>query len=117
LNGNSSNVGAFLSHYIFPGGYLATVNQLLTSIHAGSKGSLEVDGVQSIGPHYIKTLECWRKNFMHNWQTIRSSFISKTPGATADDIEHFRRRWLVSYQSPLGSSSAFHRSILVTNIF
>jgi cyclopropane-fatty-acyl-phospholipid synthase len=93
---DSSNVGAFLDHYIFPGGYLPTVNQLLTSIHNGSQGNLEIETVQSIGPHYIKTLQCWRENFTRNWDAIRESFVAKHGDVTEKEIEAFRRKWVVS---------------------
>ncbi|KFA52036.1 hypothetical protein S40293_02908 [Stachybotrys chartarum IBT 40293] len=93
-NGKKSNVGAFLDRYIFPGGYLPTINQLLTCIHTGSKGTLEVDHVQNIGTHYIKTLQYWRENFQGNWEIIRASFLTKNSTATEDEIEHFRRRWV-----------------------
>lgn len=90
-------MGAFLDRYIFPGGYLPTVNQLLSSIHAGSQGTLEIETVQSIGPHYIRTLACWREKFLENWETIRASFVSKSPSVTEEEIEAFRRRWVVRF--------------------
>ncbi len=96
IHDRPENVGAFLDRYIFPGGYLPSINQLLTSIHTGSGGSLEVECVQSIGPHYIKTLQCWRENFLRNWDFIRSSFVAKHAGLTEEEIEFFRRRWIVS---------------------
>jgi cyclopropane-fatty-acyl-phospholipid synthase len=89
-----SNVGAFLDRYIFPGGYLPTVNQLLTSIHAGSHGQLEVETVQSIGPHYIRTLQRWRENFLQNWDAIKADFVAKHSTATEGEIEAFRRKWV-----------------------
>jgi len=46
----------FISKYIFPGGHLPTVSQLVESIAKGSKGSLIVEGVENIGGHYAKTL-------------------------------------------------------------
>ncbi|KAN0101526.1 cyclopropane-fatty-acyl-phospholipid synthase [Hyaloscypha variabilis] len=94
IHSKLSHVGGFLDKYIFPGGYLPTINQLLTSIHAGSQGTLEVETVQSIGPHYIKTLQCWREKFLRNWETIKQSFVAKHQHATEDDIEAFRRRWI-----------------------
>lgn len=69
------------------------MNQLLTSIHAGSHGDLEVETVQSIGPHYIKTLQTWRENFLQNWAAIRASFVAKHGEATDGEIEAFRRKW------------------------
>jgi cyclopropane-fatty-acyl-phospholipid synthase len=89
-------VDTFIDRYIFPGGYLPTIKQLLSAIHAGSKGGLEVETVQNIGPHYIRTLQCWRESFITNWATIRKNFLEKHKMATEDDVEFYRRRWLVS---------------------
>jgi cyclopropane-fatty-acyl-phospholipid synthase len=88
-------VDNFIDRYIFPGGYLPNINQLLASIHNGSRGGLEVESVQSIGPHYIRTLQCWRENFDTNWETIRADFVSKNPSATDFTIEAYRRQWMV----------------------
>ncbi|KAF2119539.1 Mycolic acid cyclopropane synthetase-domain-containing protein [Lophiotrema nucula] len=61
----------FIDRYIFPGGYLPPINGLLGSIQQGSKGELEVESVESIGPHYIKTLRLWGEKFEQNWPSIR----------------------------------------------
>jgi cyclopropane-fatty-acyl-phospholipid synthase len=100
-------LGHFLDRYIFPGGYLPTVHLLLLSIHDGSKGQLEVESVQSIGPHYIKTLQCWRENFERNWEeSIRADFWEKNGGnATELQTEAFRRKWVASW---LPSSFPLH---------
>ncbi|KAK5992106.1 Tuberculostearic acid methyltransferase UfaA1 [Cladobotryum mycophilum] len=91
-------VDTFIDRYIFPGGYLPSVNQLLTSVHNGSGGKLEVETVQSIGPHYIKTLQCWRQNFERNWEEIRADFVSKHQDAVENDIEAYRRQWMYYFQ-------------------
>ncbi|EGR45034.1 uncharacterized protein TRIREDRAFT_68924 [Trichoderma reesei QM6a] len=91
-------VDNFIDRYIFPGGYLPNINQLLASIHNGSRGGLEVESVQSIGPHYIRTLQCWRENFDTNWETIRADFVSKNPSATDFTIEAYRRQWMYYFQ-------------------
>jgi cyclopropane-fatty-acyl-phospholipid synthase len=46
----------FIRTYIFPGGHLPTVTQLVDSINKGSGGELVVDAIENIGPHYAKTL-------------------------------------------------------------
>lgn len=93
---NSPKVDTFIDRYVFPGGYLPTIKQLLAAIHAGSKGTLEIEAVQNIGPHYIRTLQCWRENFDKNWDSIRKSFAERHEEASEDDIEFYHRRWLVS---------------------
>jgi cyclopropane-fatty-acyl-phospholipid synthase len=52
----------FIRRYIFPGGHLPAVTQLVSAITAGSHGAL-VDGVKNIGPYYAKTLRLWRGAF------------------------------------------------------
>lgn len=89
----------FLDRYIFPGGYLASVARLLNAIEVGSKGDLEIECVQSIGPHYIKTLRSWRENFLRNWPAIREEYEESRRGkGDADgkiaehEVEAWRRR-------------------------
>ncbi|PHH62988.1 hypothetical protein CDD81_6413 [Ophiocordyceps australis] len=92
------DICTFIDRYVFPGGYIPTVNQLLRSIHDGSGGTLEIDSVQSIGPHYIHTLQCWRQNFLHNWERIRQDFVTRSQEASEQDIEAYRRRWLYYFE-------------------
>jgi cyclopropane-fatty-acyl-phospholipid synthase len=47
---------------------------------------LEVRTVQSIGPHYAKTLRTWRKNFLANWDS------SIKPMLLRRKIEHHKVR-------------------------
>ncbi|PTB68462.1 cyclopropane-fatty-acyl-phospholipid synthase [Trichoderma citrinoviride] len=97
-NSTGGTVENFIDRYIFPGGYLPSINQLLTSIHNGSQGHLEVETVQSIGPHYIRTLQCWRENFDANWESIRQDFVAKNASATETAIEAYRRQWVYYFQ-------------------
>ena len=89
----------FLDRYIFPGGYLASVARLFNAIEVGSKSDLEIECVQSIGPHYIKTLRSWRDNFLRNWPAIREEYEESRKGkgdsdrkVTEHEIEAWRRR-------------------------
>ncbi|PHH85699.1 hypothetical protein CDD83_58 [Cordyceps sp. RAO-2017] len=90
---SSPNLDTFIGRYIFPGGYLHSSHDLLEAIHAGSQGALQVETVENIGPHYVRTLRCWRQNFLRNWPATRTVFIDKNPDATEADVEAFRRRW------------------------
>ena len=75
----------FIRKYIFPGGHLPSVAQLIASINAGSKGHLIVDNVSNIGPHYARTLRTWKENFLSNFATFRAELKG--------DPEAFRRKW------------------------
>jgi cyclopropane-fatty-acyl-phospholipid synthase len=98
----------FIRRYIFPGGHLPTVTQLLTSIRAGSTpkspaGStarLIPESIENIGPHYAKTLRLWRQQFMQSFTTkIRPALLSehegdrKGKGMKEEDVDLFRRKW------------------------
>ncbi|KUJ23259.1 cyclopropane-fatty-acyl-phospholipid synthase [Mollisia scopiformis] len=101
LHNNAKSVDNFLDRYIFPGGYLASVARLLNAIEVGSKGDLEIECLQSIGPHYVRTLRSWRENFLKNWPAIREEFEESRKGkgdadgkVTEQEVEAWRRRWI-----------------------
>lgn len=93
----------FIRRYIFPGGHLPTITQLLDAIRAGSSSNshaaqLIPESVENIGPHYAKTLRLWRQNFMQNFSSkIKPALIAehsengKRMGE--EDVEVFRRKW------------------------
>ncbi|KAL9089953.1 MAG: hypothetical protein Q9165_005482 [Trypethelium subeluteriae] len=107
----------FIRRYIFPGGHLPTVSQLVAAITAGSRNQLIVNSVENIGPHYAKTLRIWKQNFMRNFDAeIKPALQSdekseprevdgyigdgtrreegkKDTGMTKAEIETFRRKW------------------------
>lgn len=86
----------FIQKYIFPGGHLPTVSQLVGSIERGSKGSLIVDDLLNIGGHYAKTLRRWREKFERNFQSrIKPALLNEHEGMTDRDVELFRRKWEV----------------------
>ena len=87
----------FIRKYIFPGGHLPTVSQLVGCIERGSKGTLVVDSLLNIGGHYAKTLRLWREKFERNFESkIRPGLLSEHEGMTQKDVELFRRKWQVS---------------------
>ncbi|PHH72158.1 hypothetical protein CDD80_4737 [Ophiocordyceps camponoti-rufipedis] len=83
----------FLARYIFPGGHLHTIHDLLTAMNDGSDHQLEVETVESIGPHYVRTLQHWQKRFESNWLSTREVLLKTRPDANEDVIEAYRRRW------------------------
>lgn len=87
----------FIRKYIFPGGHLPTVSQLVDSINKGSKGLLVVDAVENIGPHYAKTLRIWREGFESQFDNrVRPALLTEHEGMTESDVALFRRKWQVS---------------------
>ncbi|KAF2180064.1 cyclopropane-fatty-acyl-phospholipid synthase [Zopfia rhizophila CBS 207.26] len=85
----------FIRRYIFPGGHLPTVSQLVSSITSGSNGTLIVDNVENIGPHYAKTLRLWRTRFLENWEgEIKGKLLEEKSGDMDEETaEVFKRKW------------------------
>ncbi|KAF7880313.1 uncharacterized protein EAF02_007159 [Botrytis sinoallii] len=89
-----SKIDTFMERYIFPGGYLPTVREIIERLEAGSTGSLELESVQSIGPHYVRTLRLWRENFIQNWDETKLLYMKERGDMTLLDLETFQRRWI-----------------------
>lgn len=88
----------FIRKYIFPGGHLPTISQLVGSIERGSKGTLIVDSLLNIGGHYAKTLRLWRQKFETNFDSeIKPALMEEHEGMKEKDVELFRRKWQVSH--------------------
>ncbi|KAI9848082.1 MAG: hypothetical protein M1837_001184 [Sclerophora amabilis] len=84
----------FIRKYIFPGGHLPTVSQLVESINKGSNGTLVIDRIENIGGHYAKTLRLWNQKFMQNFEArIRPALLDEHPEMTYRDADLFRRKW------------------------
>ncbi|KAJ4368017.1 hypothetical protein N0V83_006372 [Neocucurbitaria cava] len=86
----------FIRRYIFPGGHLPAVSELVASIHSASSGALVVDSIENIGPHYAKALRLWREAFLDKWASkIKPLLIEEKRGQGMDDegAEVFRRKW------------------------
>ncbi len=87
---------SFINHYIFPGGYLPSVTQLLNHISAESKGTLIVEKVENIAGHYSKALRLWKEAFLQNFDShIRPALKKEHKGMTEEEIEVFKRKWEV----------------------
>ncbi|KAH7171517.1 Mycolic acid cyclopropane synthetase-domain-containing protein [Dactylonectria macrodidyma] len=84
----------FINHYIFPGGYLPSITQLLNHISQQSQGTLIIENVENIGGHYAKALRLWKEEFLGNFEEeIRPALIKKHPDMTQEAIEVFRKKW------------------------
>lgn len=65
LKGGSNS---WLNKYIFPGGYIPSINELVGNI---STESLYLLDLESLRRHYVRTLECWTDNFERALPTIK----------------------------------------------
>lgn len=93
---------SFINHYIFPGGYLPSITQLLNHISTESKGTLIVEKVENIGGHYSKALRLWNEEFLANFEDkIRPALKKEHKGMTDEEMDVFRRKWEVrAIQTP-----------------
>ncbi|KAE9371221.1 cyclopropane-fatty-acyl-phospholipid synthase [Stipitochalara longipes BDJ] len=84
----------FIRKYIFPGGHLPSISQLVENISKGSEGTLVVEKIENIGGHYAKTLRLWREAFMKNFDSrIRPALMMEHKDMGEKEIEVFRRKW------------------------
>ncbi|KAI9851844.1 MAG: hypothetical protein M1838_002560 [Thelocarpon superellum] len=91
---NYSRSEDFIRKYIFPGGHLPSVSQLVRSIDEGSKGTLIVDQVENISGHYSKTLRLWKQKFLQNFDArIKPALLDEHDDMTDEAAELFKRKW------------------------
>ena len=57
----------FIQKYIFPGGFLPSLQSIKDHIR---KSGLELKEYNSYGIHYSNTLKKWRENFINSWSDI-----------------------------------------------
>ncbi|KAK0464494.1 CFS1-like protein [Desarmillaria tabescens] len=88
---------------IFPGGFLPTLVLLFETLQTGSNGSLIVDSVSNIGPHYARTLREWRKRFLLAFESkivpaLQRQYPDVMSGPNGrSQIEVFKRKWIYYY--------------------
>ena len=91
---------AFIAKYIFPGGYIPALSEVMPAIE---KSGLYVTDVEILRLHYAETLREWRRRFVANW-----------PKATERMGEEFCRMWEFYLA---GSETAFrHQDLMVFQI-
>ncbi len=60
----------FIRRYVFPGGELASVFEIGKSLARATR--MGIQGIQEIGPHYVRTLAAWRRRFTANADRVRA---------------------------------------------
>jgi cyclopropane-fatty-acyl-phospholipid synthase len=87
----------FIRKYIFPGGHLPSINQLVENINKGSDGTLVLERLENIGGHYAKTLRLWKGKFLESFDSrIRPALMREHKDMGEKEVEVFRRKWEVS---------------------
>ena len=70
----------FIQKYIFPGGFLPSINYLKKMTNTNN---LVIKKIYSYSDDYAKTLSTWRKNFLSTWDNI----------STLGFDDYFKRMW------------------------
>ena len=60
---------AWIRKYIFPGGYIPSLSEVLPAIE---RAGLYVTDIEILRLHYADTLRAWRERFMANWDKARA---------------------------------------------
>jgi cyclopropane-fatty-acyl-phospholipid synthase len=76
---NENGVNAWIDKYIFPGGYIPSVKQLVSDI---TEKNFYLIDMESLRIHYAMTLEHWARNFENEISEIEKM-----------KDEHFIRMW------------------------
>ncbi|KAJ3926629.1 MAG: CFS1-like protein [Lentinula lateritia] len=96
---------------LFPGGFLPTLTFLLQTLTSGSRGTLTVDSISNIGPHYARTLREWRKRFVQRFEEVVVPALQKeypeVMGVAKGkkgrkEIEVFKRKWICDCYCEVG---------------
>jgi cyclopropane-fatty-acyl-phospholipid synthase len=66
----------FIRRYIFPGGHLPSLGALTAAM--GQSSDLSVDDLEDITPHYVTTLEHWRRRFHERLARVRELGYSES---------------------------------------
>jgi cyclopropane-fatty-acyl-phospholipid synthase len=64
-SGRPTTTDPFIARYIFPGGYIPALSEMLPAIE---RSGLMVADIEILRLHYAKTLRRWRERFLANWQ-------------------------------------------------
>jgi len=71
VHGRATPVNRWLTKYIFPGGYLPSLDQMVA---ATELQGLKILDIEIIRGHYAETLKAWQTNFHRNIHVIRETY-------------------------------------------
>ncbi|MGM9934362.1 MAG: class I SAM-dependent methyltransferase [Clostridium sp.] len=69
-NIDEGGTNSWINKYIFPGGYVPSIQELIQYI---SKERFHIIDVESLRRHYVKTLQCWADNFENSLDEIKKT--------------------------------------------
>ena len=59
----------FIQRYVFPGSFIPSVSAIADSLRRVT--DLKIFHLEDIGPHYVRTLALWRRNFLEHLGSVR----------------------------------------------
>ena len=102
-----SGIGEFIDDYVFPGGELVHVSQVISNM---AEQGLESNDVESLRPHYAKTLWAWVDRLEANRAAALAVVGEKTYRIwrvyMAGSAHAFERGWMSIYQVLAGKPLA-----------
>src|SRR5262249_45368822 len=78
--GPPSATAAFIRKYIFPGGYIPAISEVMPAVE---KSGLMTGDVEILRLHYAETLKAWRERFMANRATATTSASAACGSSTS----------------------------------
>lgn len=91
--------GEFIDRYVFPKGELPHLHRV---IHDMSEHGFEVHDVESLRPHYVRTLELWAEHFERNFEAGAAEAGVRTARTwrvyLAGCAHAFEQGWISVYQ-------------------
>lgn len=102
-----SGIGRFIDEYVFPGGELTHISRVIAAM---AEQGLECWDVESLRPHYARTLWHWVERLEANREAARAAVGEKLYRVwriyMAGSAHAFERGWLSIYQVLAGKPSA-----------
>jgi cyclopropane-fatty-acyl-phospholipid synthase len=95
-----TSTATFISKYIFPGGYIPALSEVLPAIQ---RSGLVVTDVEILRLHYAETLKAWRARFLARREEVLSLYD-----------ERFYRMW--EFYLAASEMSFRHRGLMVFQI-
>jgi cyclopropane-fatty-acyl-phospholipid synthase len=93
---------AFIAKYIFPGGYIPALSEMVAAIE---RAGLVITDVEILRLHYAETLRAWRERFLANWDKaaaiLDETFCRMWEFYLAASEAAFRYQGLVVFQVQL----------------
>jgi cyclopropane-fatty-acyl-phospholipid synthase len=99
-SGTPTSTATFISKYIFPGGYIPALSEVLPAIQ---RSGLVVTDVEILRLHYAETLKAWRERFLARHEEVLRIYD-----------ERFMRMW--EFYLAASEMSFRHRGLMVFQI-